>query len=371
MAAFKFNLKDEIGLCQLDEHLKKKVFTLYSAPEAHISRINDLYKLCKSVTLRSALLFKLSEKSKDTQFIELTEGLIKDIGEIPRVFPPSEDLIYLILKSDFGKLYLVYKNLITSPEISLTVTYIKKVFEVSRMASASETTEVSPDDILREINQILDTGGNLIEDFPKLYKVQELLEILAKVGTANHASEYLKKVLSSVDKIKTTDDLMVFSMLILPMLKLSGKKDLIQVEILIMYYILSQKERDYYSDNTLLMLASGLVQSIVNIYGTSIKLVEGINLLDLFSTLTYLRIYKGVCASCGVSESDDETVIKTCTQCKCSKYCSDKCHRSDWKTHKSWCGKVEPITWITPITDKYKLDLEDLIKKITLIKNEW
>lgn len=359
-----FNLKEESELCELDEHLKYKVFTLCTTPNPHVSRIYDLYKLCKSVIMRSALLFKLSEKSTDAQFMELTQTLIKEVGEIPKVFPPTNEVTYLILRSDFGKLYLIYKNLVSNPEVTSNVVYIKKLFETSRMVSSSEEEEKrEPDDILKDILQILDRGNNLVEDFPRLYKVQALAEILSTTGTKSHSELYIKKVLSLYDKIKSTDDLMLIAMLILPMLKLLQRKDLIRVEALIMYYILSQKENGHYTTQTLLMLSSGLVQFIVTTYNTSQDLFETVNIVDIFSTLTYLRICKGLCTSCGIEAS------MTCNQCKISKYCSQKCQKSDWKNHKSWCGKLEPVAWMALITDRYKLTFDVIILEIKNLDN--
>ena len=49
------------------------------------------------------------------------------------------------------------------------------------------------------------------------------------------------------------------------------------------------------------------------------------------------------CKKCGIADSKTYPHLR-CARCSVSSYCSRKCQREDWKTHKESCGRASTVT---------------------------
>ena len=58
---------------------------------------------------------------------------------------------------------------------------------------------------------------------------------------------------------------------------------------------------------------------------------------NLNKTETILQKYQ--CIQCGLTESLEK--FKVCSGCKASRYCSEKCRKNGWKTHKVLCQSIQ------------------------------
>ena len=45
------------------------------------------------------------------------------------------------------------------------------------------------------------------------------------------------------------------------------------------------------------------------------------------------------CIQCGLPEGLEK--FKVCSGCKASRYCSEKCRKNSWKTHKIMCQSIQ------------------------------
>ena len=65
---------------------------------------------------------------------------------------------------------------------------------------------------------------------------------------------------------------------------------------------------------------------------------------------TILKKYQFI--QCGLTEGLEK--FKVCSGCKASRYCSEKCRKNSWKTHKVMCQSIQILDEQKP-TSKIRL----------------
>lgn len=71
---------------------------------------------------------------------------------------------------------------------------------------------------------------------------------------------------------------------------------------------------------------------------TSIDTKDPVPVVDVENDI--LKKTNAYCWACGWRGEENERLLNMCRGCRTARYCSEQCHKDDWKQHKKFCLKV-------------------------------
>jgi len=71
------------------------------------------------------------------------------------------------------------------------------------------------------------------------------------------------------------------------------------------------------------------------------EMIQGMRGISVDEYEEGMRKNKYICVKCGANRRPDGKMVMQCTRCKSVSYCSTKCQKADWKSHKSFCDTMK------------------------------